>query len=156
MRTLRALLVTLLGLLAFGLRRAQVSSGAQPTYVAIPFSAVRVAPFAPVTAPAGTRAEVNIKLLDGAGRPTTANQDITLRVSAPGAKVDKESVVIPKGRDGTEVFVTGDHPGLSEIRVEPTQGPRNLPTTLAGGVTNIGFSPNRPYHPVLPVSLSLS
>ena len=95
---------------------------------------------------------VDIKLVDSKGQPFTATRDLKFNVKASAGQVDQQTVVIHKGASSAEVMVSKAAPGLSNVQVESA----DVATAGLSGGTQIGFTADAGYKPVLPLSLLVS
>jgi len=97
----------------------------------------------------GQPGKFNIKLVDMQGHAIKSTVDMKFSVNAPGSQVDRETVVIPKGASSTELVVSKQTAGLTNIHLEQADTP-------AGGLTastQIGLVSDQSYTPVPPLSL---
>jgi hypothetical protein len=117
-----------------------------------PTGPARLNVVAPRQVLSGSKGRLDIMLVDAVGQPTKADRDVVLHVSAPGAKIDQETVVIPKGQASAQVDVSRTEAGVANVQVEQVK----TATPILSATTSISFSPESSYTPVLPLRISLS
>lgn len=105
----------------------------------------------PEKATVGAMEKAAVVLKDAAGKPVKATHDITFKISAPNAKFQKTTAVIPKGQSSIDVGFVASSPGVSNIKVEQLQAPE----TIRGAATQFAAAPQAAYTPKPPFSILL-